>query len=404
MRRESMDKNVLVLLIADDPASIELIREVLTHHEGRFRLQCAGSVATGIARVAGGGVSVVLLDLASSRGAEDDGLRHFRALHDASPGVPIVVLCRAEKEDLALSAVRGGAADYLIKERCGTDLDRLLQSVVERCRRPPDSTPRDTSVTPKAGKTITVLGAKGGVGATTIALNVGSVLARRNKAIVAELRPTFGTLAHFFRPQSRSRNIASLLDKEPATIAEMDAASCLWPYRPIPGLSLLFGPQTMGPCQELGRAHAKAIVGMLARLADFVVVDLPTSLSDTNRAVIQASNLLALVIERDPICIEAAKMILQAIQSWYEAPEMGAVIINRAALNVSAPITEIELQLGIPIFGVIPPAPEVCRAAQDAHTPVVAFDLESLAAGSITALAERLTNPCLANFSGENGR
>jgi Flp pilus assembly CpaE family ATPase len=143
---------------------------------------------------------------------------------------------------------------------------------------------------------------------------------------------------------------------------------------------------------------------MLARLADFIVVDLPAALTEANRAVIQASDLLALVVERDPICVQAGKMIRQSIEAWNNAPEMGAVIVNRAALNVSASIAEMELQLGIPIFGVIPPAPEVCYAAQNAHAPLVLFDPESLAAGSMTALAERLAYPFPANSSRENGR
>ena len=393
MPPETVNTNVLVLLIEDDPAGIEPIREALAHREGWCRLQCVGSVPTGVARVAGGGVSLVLLNLSSTRGGGDDALSQFRQLHSEAPGMPIVVLCRAEQEDLALSAVRAGAADYMIKDRCATDLERVVQSVMERYSRPPDFARRQAAPLPKAGTIITVMGVKGGVGTTTLALNVGSVLARRNKAIVAELRPTLGTLAQYLRPQNRTRNLTTLLTMEPAVIAKMQAASCLWPYRAIPGLSLLFGPETMEPCQELGQAHAKAILAMLAGLADFIVVDLPTSLSETNQALIQGSDLLALVIERDPICMQAAKMILETIKLWNDAPEIGAIIVNRTPVPSSASIAEIEMQLGIPIFGVIPPAPDVCSAAQNARTPLVAFDSESLVAGSIAAVADRLANP-----------
>ena len=404
MRPESMDKNGLVLLIGDDPADIELIRGALAHLEGWFRLQSVGSLLTGQARIAGGGVNVVLLDLALCRGEGDERLGHFHKLHAAAPGVPIVLLCRAEEEHRALSAVRAGAADYVLKERCAADLGRLLLSVVERHSRPLDSARTEMPVARKSGTIITVLGAKGGVGTTTVALNVGSVLARRNKAIVVELRSTLGTLSQFFPPHSRNRSITCLLAMEPAAIAETQAASCLWPYRSIPGLSFLFGPQTVEPCQELGPAHARAVLAMLARLADFIVVDLPAALTEANRAVIQAADLLALVVERDPICVQAGKLTRQAIEAWNDGPEMGAVIVNRAPLNVSASIAEIERQLGMPVLGVIPPAPDVCCAAENAHTPLVVFDPESLAASSMTALAERLAYPFPANSSRENGR
>jgi MinD-like ATPase involved in chromosome partitioning or flagellar assembly/CheY-like chemotaxis protein len=391
---ETVTTNVLVLLIDDDPAGIEPIREALSHREGWCRLQCVGSVPTGIARVAGGGVSLVLLSLSLTRGgANDDALSHFRQLHGEAPGTPIVVLCRAEQEDLALSAVRAGAADYMIKGRCATDLERVVQSVMERYSRPPDFARRQPASLPKPGTIISIMGVKGGVGTTTVALNVGSVLARRNKAIVAELRPTLGTLAQYLRPQNRTRNITSLLSMEPAVIAKMRAASCLWPYRTIPGLSLLFGPQAVEPCQELGLAHAKAILAMLAGLADFIVCRSARRIIGDQPCGHPGVRLLALVIERDSICIQAAKMILEAIAVWNDAPQIGAIIVNRTPLPSSASIAEIEMQLGIPIFGVIPPAPDVCSAAQNARTPLVAFDSESLVAGSMTALADTLVNP-----------
>src|SRR4029079_4891987 len=97
----------------------------------------------------------------------DDSLGHFRKLYEEAAGVPIVMLCRAEDESAALSAVRAGAADYMIKERCATDLERLVQSVVERHRHPAGALRTKTSYTRKAGTMITLLGAKGGVGTTT---------------------------------------------------------------------------------------------------------------------------------------------------------------------------------------------------------------------------------------------
>src|SRR6476469_8036652 len=98
MLPQTEQTSVLVVLIEDDPSSIEPIRKALAHREGWCRLQCAGSVRTGIARVAGGGVSLILLDLSLSLAEGDDSLSHFRKLYGEAAGVPIVVLCRAEEE------------------------------------------------------------------------------------------------------------------------------------------------------------------------------------------------------------------------------------------------------------------------------------------------------------------
>src|SRR5436305_10545254 len=158
------------------------------------------------------------------------------------------------------------------------------------------------------------------------------------------------------RPDNSRANKTGQLEKltTPAAIEEMQAAACLWPYRPIPGLHLLFGAQTMKDGAALSQAHAKAILAILARLGGFMAIDLSPDLSHTNRAVIRASELLALVVERDPVCVQAAKMILRAIESWSDAPQTVAIIVNRTALASSGWIADIEMPLGIPVFGGIP--------------------------------------------------
>jgi septum formation inhibitor-activating ATPase MinD len=54
------------------------------------------------------------------------------------------------------------------------------------------------------------------------------------------------------------------------------------------------------------------------------------------------------------------------------------------------PISDIENQLSIPILGLIPPAPDLCASAQNAHTPLVTFDIESLPAMALRDLSRAL--------------
>ena len=103
--------------------------------------------------------------------------------------------------------------------------------------------------------------------------------------------------------------------------------------------------------------NVTTLLAIAAEFADYVVVDLPVSLSETNRAVFEGANFLALVIERDSISAQAAKLILHSVDSWNAARvSMGAVIVNRTALVSPMPISEIENQLSIPILALIPPA------------------------------------------------
>ena len=136
-----------------------------------------------------------MLDLSLQDGHEGDGLTGFLQVRQAASRVPIVVLCAAEDEGLALRAMRAGAADYLIKERCNEGIGRIIRSAIEQGRKQLDSRNLSARVSRLNGGIIAFIGAKGGVGATTVALNVASALARRGRVILVEIRPTFGTLA-----------------------------------------------------------------------------------------------------------------------------------------------------------------------------------------------------------------
>jgi pilus assembly protein CpaE len=241
-----------------------------------------------------------------------------------------------------------------------------------------------------AGGTISFIGAKGGVGATTVALNVASVLARDSKVILVELRPAFGTLLPYLKPYGQVRNIAHLLRAEAIEIEPAEAGACLWPCKTVPGLSVLFGPQVPAECGELAPGRVKTLVKALAGLADYLVLDLPAWLSDANRAAAEVSSRLVLVVERDPVCVQSAKLMAGAIEEWEGTPQpIQMILVNRAAPNCPMSLPEIETQLGFPALGVVPPEPDICLGAELAHTPVIAFQPDSFVADSLIMLAEK---------------
>jgi pilus assembly protein CpaE len=345
---------------------------------------------TALARLGGGGVDAVLLDLSLDLGAAGDRLDSFLKLRELAPQVPIVVLCTAADEDLALRAMRAGAADYLHQDQCAESLRQVLHAAVERSRTPLGAEGGIPAETRKMASIIAVLGVKGGVGTTTVALNVASDLARRHKVILAEMQPGFGTLVQYFKPHGTIRNLSGLLREQPAEPGAEQVRACLWHYDGLPGLSLLFGPQTPAECREIAPGRAQAILKLLAELADYVVVDLPASLSEANREVVESANYLALVAEPDPVCVQTAGLVARTIRAWRGAARsMGTVIVSRALVASPAELDEINSEIGKPL-GIMPPEPDLCLRAQTAHAPLVALLPESALAESLTALAAGL--------------
>lgn len=387
-----MDHDLTVLLIDEDSAAIDSIRRVLGDYANRFKMRRVADVSTALARIRGGGIDVVLLTLPALAAPAENPLAPFLELQEKAQGVPVVVLGDAAAESLAQAAVEQGAAAYLLREAFAPDLLKVLRSVAGKAAG--SSTVRRTlAPSGNGGKIIAFMGAKGGVGTTTVALNVAAALAGERRAILVELHAELGSLPLYFQPHRSMRDVGDLLATvdRAQEIPLRELESCLWPVKNVPGLQVLFGSRNPRNSAPLDPASATGILALASEIADYVIVDLPASLSETNRAVLENSACLALVVERDPISVQSAKLILNRVDSWKAGKlTIGAVILNRAALVSPMPFAEIDAELHIAMLGVVPPAPDLCAAAQHAHSPMVTLDAESLASVALRDLAREI--------------
>lgn len=382
-----MDKPALILLLQENPADGEYIREALADSEGKFRVQSVERVGTALARIAGGGVDVVIQDLSHSQRPEGDAYDDFLKLRSKVPEMQIVVVVDAEGDSAIARAARAGGAECLTRSRCKTELGPIVRTATDKRVAEPVTVPELR----KKGVVITVLGAKGGVGATTVALNVAAVLAKSTRVVLTELRPTYGTLTPYFHPPHLTGNMAYLLRSDPAKISIAEIEARLWPSRDVPGLNIWFGPQMIEECREAPAQSVKAILRVLSAAVDYVVVDLPGGVSEANRAALQESDCLLLVVEPDPLCIETATQILRTIRAWNDLPKLtGSVIVNRASRSFSMDASDVGRELAVPTFGVIPVATDLCLAAQEAGLPLSLVAPGSAVAGSLASLAQAI--------------
>src|ERR1700733_9041157 len=128
-----MHKPLFVLLIHEVSTGTEPIRQALSELEG-FHLQRATRLPFALARIAGGGVDLILVDLSSSERTESEKLESVMKLRAAAPHLPIVVLCdvlgdvlRDSANDTLSNLTAHGASAFLTIEECKTDLRALVQ-------------------------------------------------------------------------------------------------------------------------------------------------------------------------------------------------------------------------------------------------------------------------------------
>ena len=382
--------NSLILVIRNRSAS-EPILKALEKLPGPYRVQSVERLPMAQARIAGGGVAGVVIDITSAAMPEVDKLDCFLTLSADVPELPIVVVYESEHESALMTAILAVGGECLLLSQCEQELARTLCLAVEKRRNAAQRRQVEIPESGLARRIIALAGAKGGVGTTTVAVNVAAILSQYSRVILAELLPSPGSLSNHLHLQHSVRNVAHLLDLKPGEIDSAALETCLWPYKSMPACRVLFAPTMVEQCLETGSAHVKAILAAAAALADSVIVDLPAGPSEAYRAALQESAVIGVVVERDAMCVAAAKEMLKAIQFWETSPAvLGAIVVNRVVFASPLELADIELQLGIPILGVIPPAPDLCAAAYKAKCSLVAFDPESLAAQSVAALAGKL--------------
>jgi diguanylate cyclase (GGDEF)-like protein/PAS domain S-box-containing protein len=120
-----------ILLIEDNPGDVLLIQTMLSEaHERRFEVKSAQRLSEGLAQVERNGIGVILLDLGLP---DSTGLQTLAAVQARAPEIPVLVLTGDDDEGLALSAVKAGAQDYLLKGRVdGAQLGRAIRYAIER--------------------------------------------------------------------------------------------------------------------------------------------------------------------------------------------------------------------------------------------------------------------------------
>lgn len=369
--------NSLILALAKSAAALEEIEHTLRRKGVMQPVRLVNDVKMALARLAGGGVLAIvacapaLTDSALTLTLTNDELQPLTDSAD----VPLLLWTSTGTLPTGLPVETMDRWRHFSPETSPTDLGRIFSAEANRSGR------GATTQRQQRSTVISVIGAKGGVGTTTVAMNIAAGLTERGRVILAELRSSLGSLQGHFRPGRLQRSVAAL---PPGA----DIASLLWPVPRPEGLRILFGPQTMRDCSEIGSQRAAWVLDRLIEQSEFVVLDLPVSLCETNRSLLASSQYVAVVVEATSTCIELGRLTVEGIQQLNCPPaSVGAVLVRQRPEGETILPREAEIRLGVPVLKLIPPAHQSCLASEQAHIPLVEYDPESLAAESLLALS-----------------
>ncbi|HOG46599.1 MAG TPA: response regulator [Anaerolineae bacterium] len=372
-----------IMVVDDDPNALRLVSYAL-QAEG-YVVAIAASGAEALARIEGEQPDLIILDVMMPDMSGLEVCQRIRA-NPASARLPILILSARGLVADRVSGLKSGADDYLPKP---ADTSELIARVEALLGRAAHSRTVLAPAPPPKGRVLALFGAKGGVGTTTVAVNVAALLAEQGKAVcLVELRASCGIASALLKLQP-VRDLGDLLA---TPIDEVDRGAVARSLaRTANGLRLLAAPRTGEPPCELSAQHVEALTTALLQDADYVLFDLAAGWSAANQAALHQARYTAVVCGPDAISAPCAKATLATMQHWGVMGDLvGVVVVNQGTNPNPMPLPALTAALGAGITGVIPPAGDVALIAAREGIPLVTMQPQHAAAMALRELAGRL--------------
>ena len=362
-----------ILLIENDPEYAEHIRQLLSQAQGPpFNLEHSVALLPGLDRLAKDDFDVVLIDAGLP---DSHGLDAVEALRMHAPNVPLVFLSGQDSEALALRAVEIGAQDYLVKSRLEPELlYRSLRCAIVRHKSQGESAKAESPA--PLGRVIGCIGAKGGVGTTTVACHTGLELKRQTgqRVLLADLDINGGSVAFHTKAKSTYTifDAANDLLRLDRSFWEKVVADGPEELEVLPLLALR--------CSEepVGTDRIRYVLRFLRTIYPWVVLDLGRLNPFTAGLLSDLTDLL-LTATYDIAAVRDARQVVELLaEMGYESRHV-TLVVNEVPKTDCVAALEVAKVLGIPRTLVVPDANAAVLDSKNGVRPHVARLVRKLA-------------------------
>jgi len=321
------------ILIIDDNYDMLNMLQMLLERQGNHEITTCPNGQKGLAAAFSENPDLAIVDVMMPGISGYEVVKQLRSdPRTADMGI-IILTARGQSVDRK-AALAAGADDHISKP---ADIDTLMNHINALLERNiAKAQLKDTIVIP-------VLSLKGGVGVTTIAVNLASVLRQVAPTVLLDLSPTAGQCAFFLRLRPE-KHWGQYLEKPETPI---DSLVLKHPSN----LQVLLAPPIPDRYGWPNKHQIETIIARLKAVGRFVVVDMPSLLDPTAKAVLTQAHRIVLVSGNNPAAVQVTRVTLQALQEWKARL---IVIHNTFAPGPRPPTDAIQKALRAPLTVDIP--------------------------------------------------
>ena len=294
-------------------------------------------------------------------------------------GTRVIVIGRQNDVLLYRELTRRGVSDYLIAPVSALDIVRAISGLFSA----PDAKP--------VGRVIAVVGAKGGVGASTVAHNVGWAIARdlQLDTVVADLDLCFGTAGLDFN-QDPPQGIADAVfspERIDTNFIDRLLSKC------TDHLSLLAAPATLDRVYDFSSESFDSIFDALRTTMPFVILDVPHQWTGWTKHTLIAADDILIVATPDLANLRNAKNMLDLLKASRPNDRRPYFLLNNVGVPKRPEISSADFAKALddqPV-AVIPFDPQVFGTAANNGQMIAEMSAGHRTAESFRQLAQLLT-------------
>ncbi|OQY25102.1 MAG: hypothetical protein B6I34_02850 [Anaerolineaceae bacterium 4572_32.1] len=332
-----------ILVIDDDSSTLRLIGYML--ERGGFQVQMAGDGEDGLAIAFQHPPDLIVLDVMMPGMNGYEVCERLRS-DPRTAHVPVIILTARSQRVDQRTALEAGADLYMSKPVAP---DELVEKVNNLLARPTD-VPPPAAAQILAGRIISVFSLRGGVGVTSLAVNLAIALAQQyqdtvplidlalaagHAAIMLNLRPK-RTIAHLLAGRVNSGAIEKHLTPHSS------------------GVRVLAAPPVPPPPGAIAAEAIERLLNALKPLYSYIVVDTSSTLDEITLSALKASDAILLTFSPDVLSVQTTRVTLRTLQNRGIVPEKIQLVLNQIRPEPDLPFKTIEKALKQPIKTILP--------------------------------------------------
>jgi pilus assembly protein CpaE len=356
-----------VLLIGADQASGETISSVLSGVG--YTVTTAADPIEGFAKVADN--QLVIIDVVTGDRSAADVCREIRAT-PALAAIPVLCVSQTDQVEERIHFLEAGADDVMAKPFDARELEARVEALLLRFQRSKDLTVVSTDgvTVTRTRRVVAVHSPKGGVGTSTVAVNVAMAAAQRkpDRVVIVDLDLQFGQVATHLNIIPR-QTIADVVRDE-AALREPELLRT-YATKHDSGLHVLSAPTGPELAGTITAEHVDRILTTLLDTYDQVVVDTGSWLDERTMQAFEHAEQVLFVVNPEIAALKAMTALIEHLGEAGTVAAKTTFVVNNTFGREILKVRDIEQALGTKVGAELPYDPFLYLKAVNEGVPIV---------------------------------